>query len=141
MSEIEAHVEQPEPNPSMPRATWRRRRGRKRARESPRIWFTEEEYKQIQESASLCGKLPGNFIREASLGMPLHAKSFRANAELVRELANKSGMALWRLAEIARKTGALSVADRLEKALQELRALIRQVASAKRAVITIHRRE
>jgi hypothetical protein len=73
--------------------------------------------------------------------MPLHAKSFRANAELVRELGNKSGMALWRLAEIARKTGALSVADRLEKALQELRALLRQVVSAKRAVITLHRRE
>jgi hypothetical protein len=139
MSEIDADVEQPEPNTSIPRTSWRRR-PRKRVRQSPRIWYTEEEYKQVAESSRLCGKPTGVFIREASLGMPLKAQSFRANAELVRELS-KSGMALTHLAAIARETGTFSVADRLEKALQELRALVRQVASAKRAVITIRRRE
>jgi hypothetical protein len=140
MSEIEAEVKQPEPNPSIPRNSWRRRRGNNRVRRSPRIWYTEEEYKMVDESARLCGKLTAAFIREASLGMPLKAQPFLANAELIRELA-KSGMALFRLEPIARETGAVPLADRLEKARLELLELVRKIAPSKGAVITIRRRD
>jgi hypothetical protein len=102
MSEIEAEVEQPEPTPSIPRTSWRPRPRNQRGRREPRIWYTEEEYRQVEESARLCGKLTGVFIREASLGMPFKAQSFGANADVVRELA-KIGMALTRLAAIARE--------------------------------------
>jgi hypothetical protein len=140
MSEIEAEVEQPEPSPSIPRSSWRRRPRNNRVRRSPRIWYTEEEYRQVDESARLCGKVTGAFIREASLGMPFKAQPFLANAELIRELG-KSGLALFRLEAIARETGAFPVADRLEKARLELLALVRQIEPSKGAVITIRRRE
>jgi hypothetical protein len=143
MSEIEAEIEQPErpePNPSTPHKSWRRRPRKNRVRRSPRIWYTEQEYKVVDESARLCGKLTAAFIREASLGMPLKAKPFLANAELIRELG-RSGLALFRLEAIARETGASPVADRLEKARLELLALVRQIEPSKGAVITIRRRE
>lgn len=140
MAEIEAEVAQPEPNPSITRYGWRRRPRNNRVRRSPRIWYTEEDYKQIDESATLCGKVTSAFIREASLGMPLKAQAFLANAELIRELA-KSALALFRLEAIARETGAFAVMDRLEKARLELLALIRHIAPSKGAVITIRRPE
>ncbi len=140
MSEIEREAEQPEPNPSVPRKSWRRRPRNNRVRRSPRIWYTEEEYKLVDESARLCGKLTGTFIREASLGMPFKAEPFLANAELIRELG-KSGLALFRLEAIAHETGAVPAADRLEKARLELLALVDQIEPSKGAVITIRRRE
>jgi hypothetical protein len=135
-----SEIEQPEPNPSIPRYRRRRRPRNKMGRRQARIWYTEEEYKQVDESARLCGKLTGVFIREASLGMPHKAQPFRANANLIWELG-RSGMALFRLEAIARETGAFPVADRSEKARLELLALIRQIESSKGAVITIRRRE
>jgi hypothetical protein len=133
MSEIETKVEQPEPNPSIPRYVWRRGYGwrrrppNNRVRRSPRIWYTEEEFEQVDYAAMLCEKPTNTFIRAASLGVRLTAQPFNANAELIRELG-KNGMALSRLAAIARETRALSVAERLDAALQELLALLGQIA-------------
>ncbi len=93
------------------------------------VWYTDAEYDLVREAAKLCGKPTSVFVRAESLGRRYKTRAFLANAELVRELS-KSGVALTRLAATARETGALPVADVLETALQELRALLRQIVSA-----------
>jgi hypothetical protein len=92
------------------------------------VLFTDAEWAHVQETARLCGTTRSEFLRETALGRRVRAKPFLANADLVRELA-KSGMALTHLATTARESGALPLADKLETALAELRALIRRIAS------------
>ena len=115
-------VELPEPLRFIPLKP----RRKNRVRQSPRIWYTKEEYALVDESARLCGKVTSAFIREASFGIRFSARRFLANAELIRELG-KSAMALSRLAAIARETGALRMADGLEMALKELVELVNQI--------------
>jgi uncharacterized protein (DUF1778 family) len=121
MSEFKAEVEQPEPPTSMPRNN-----GRCRCR---RMDYTEQEYELIEEAAKMSGKPIGDFIREESLAVQFKAQPFLRDAELRRELG-ENRMTLTRLAATARETGALPVGDELERVLEELRALIRQIAPA-----------
>jgi hypothetical protein len=125
MSESKAGIEQPEPRPSGRRHTPPFRRGRN-------VYYTDAEWQVVEEAALLCGKSVRRFIRETSLGVPVRARRFLADAELIRELG-KSGLALARLAATARESGALPLADNAEAALAELRALVRRIASPQAA--------
>jgi hypothetical protein len=121
MSEVKAEVEQREPPTFIPRKNALRRR--------LHIGYTEQEYDVIQEVAAMCGKPIGVFIRDESLSVQVKAKPFLRDAELRRKLGQCS-IALTRLAATARETGALSVPDELDSAVQELLVVIRQIASA-----------
>jgi hypothetical protein len=121
MLETKAEVEQPETPTSMSR-----KQGLRRSR---RINYTAQEYDLIEEAAEIEGKSMGGFIREESLSVQFKAHPFLRNAELMEELRT-CGVALNRLATTARETGGLPVANELETALEELQALVRQIASA-----------
>jgi hypothetical protein len=136
MSETRPDVNPPEPPASTPRNRGRRLR---------RIMYTEQEYELIKDAAEAEGQEVADYIRDESLDALVVGKPFlpknAANAELMRELRER-GVALTRVANTARETGALPAADGLETALQELRALIRQIASARppRARTASHQR-
>ncbi len=121
MSEIKAEIKQPEPPASIFRSKERRR--------VRRIDYTEQEYDLVEQAAEMEGKPIDVFIREESLRVQFKARPFLRNVELVRELKECS-IALHRLATNARETRALPAADELETALEELRALVRQIAAA-----------
>jgi hypothetical protein len=89
----------------------------------------------IDEAARLCGKTTRAFIREAALGVPIKVQPFLADAELIRELG-RNGLALFRLAAIARASGALPQAERLEAALAEVLALVRRIDATHHAAAT-----
>ena len=126
MSDTKPDVNPPEPPTSTLRKSGRRWRS---------IAYTEQEYELVKEAAEVEGQKIAEYIRDQSLDALLTARPFlpknAANAELMRELRER-GVALTRVANTARETGALPGADGLEIALQELRALIRQIASAGR---------
>jgi len=126
MSDTKPDVNPPEPPTSTLRKSGRRWRS---------IAYTEQEYELVKEAAEVEGQKIAEYIRDQSLDALLTARPFlpknAANAELMRELRERS-VALTRVANTARETGALPGADGLEIALQELRALIRQIASAGR---------
>ncbi len=135
-----AEVEQPEPaepTASIPRNS--------RLRPFADVRYTEEEYEVVGELAEMFGQPIGVYLGESSLEALVKAKPFlaknAANAELMREL-RECGEGLTRLAATARETATLPAAGELETALQEPRALIRQIASAghARAKTSIRRR-
>lgn len=128
MSETKAGVEQPDPHPSF-------RRKQRPLRRNRGLRLTDAEYQLIDEAARLCGKTTQAFMREAALGVPIKADPFLADAELIRELG-RSGLALFRLAATARSSGALPEAERLEAALREVLALVRQIEAAHAAPAT-----
>jgi len=121
MSEIKADVEQPETPTSI-----LRNKGLRRCR---RIKYTEQEYDLIEEAAEMSGIPIDVFIREESLSVQFKARPFLRNAEVLGEL-RKCGVVLARVAATARETGALPGVDELETALQELQALVCQIAPA-----------
>jgi hypothetical protein len=125
MSESTAGTEQPEPRPLI-------RLNRPHIRRHRSVLYTDAEWAHVQEVARLCGKTRSEFIRERSLGLRVRGKPFLANAELIRELS-KNGMALARLAAMARESGALPLAADWEAALAEVRALLHRIASPEAA--------
>jgi len=106
------------------------RHNRRPIRRTRTVLYTDAEWQLVQEAARLSGKTASGLIRDASLGVPVRAKPFLANAELVRELG-ASGMALTQLAALARARGTLPEAERLETALAELLALVRRIAASR----------
>jgi hypothetical protein len=125
MSETKAGVAPPRQHQSLRHKTPPFRRSRN-------VHYTDAEWQLVAEAARLCGKPVRRFIREASLGVPVRARRFLADAELIRELG-RSGMALVRLAATARESGTLPVVNNVEAALAELRALVRRIASPQAA--------
>lgn len=123
MSDSNAGIEQPEPRPSI-------RPNTRPIRRTRTVLYTDAEWQLVQEAARLSGKTASGLIRDASLGVPVRAKPFLANAELIRELG-KSGMALTHLAALAREKGTLPEAGRLETALAELLAVVRRIAASR----------
>jgi mobilization protein NikA len=82
------------PEPEAPRRTGRRGAPLRRGRT---VHYTDAEWEAVREAAQQCGKAARRFVRDASLGALPTLETFRADAELIREL-RRAGNALVRLA-------------------------------------------
>jgi hypothetical protein len=117
------------PEPETPRRTGRRGAPLRRGRT---VHYTDAEWEAVREAAQQCGKAARRFVREASLGALPTVETFRADAEVIREL-RRAGNAIVRLAATARESGALPEARRLDSALADLLALVRRLAAGHHA--------
>jgi len=117
------------PEPEAPRRIGRRGAPLRRGRT---VHYTDAEWEAVRESARQCGKAARRFIRDASLGALPTVETFRADADVIREL-RRAGNAIVRLAATARESGALPEARVLDSALADLLALVRRLASGHNA--------
>jgi hypothetical protein len=119
----------PETEGVTPQPDARRSRKREYAWRHP-VEYTEAQWKAVKAAAEACGKPVGRYIRETSLGALPKPLPHRADAALIRELG-RCAMALVRLADAARASGALPDASTLEAGLAELLATVRGLASVR----------
>jgi hypothetical protein len=113
------------PDPEAPRRTGRRGAPLRRGRT---VHYTDAEWEAVREAAQRYGKAARRFVRDASLGALPAVETFRADADVIRELG-RAGNAIVRLAATAREGGALPEARLLDSALAELLALVRRLAA------------
>ena len=92
-----------------------------------KIRYTTVEWAAIVERARSCGRPPARYVRETSLGLAPRARRGRENEEVIHELG-RIGTSLSQLASTARESGAASHQARVEAALADLLAAVRQLA-------------
>lgn len=99
----------------------RRRRERRTAKKL--VSFTPEELQAVAARAAECGRTPGRFIREVSVGVVPKARRNGAEQEVIRQLA-RIGNNLNQLAREANASSRFPDEARIDAVLAEIHAII-----------------
>lgn len=111
----------PPPSERLLRGANRLRRERRTAKKL--VSFTPEELRAVAARAAECGRTPGRFIREVSIGVVPKARRNGAEQEIVRHLA-RIGNNLNQLAREANASARFPDEARIDAALAEIHAII-----------------
>jgi hypothetical protein len=96
-------------------------------REVRKIRYTDEEWDTIVERAQACGQPPASYVRAVSLGAVPKNSRAQASAAVIHELG-RIGNALAALRSEVRSLGDVAREESIDRALQELFAVVRQIA-------------